>query len=193
MPRVKLFDQKEVLIKAMEVFWNKGFYHTSMQDLVDGMGINRGSIYDTYGGKKELFDAAFEFHMNQNLHALEEFLKSKPDIRNGLMEFYELVIDAALSDELNKGCFIVNTTMELIPWDEKTTTSIAQYKSSFERQIEDYVQYGIDDGQISSDKSPKMIASLYYTFMTGIRVTGKSKPKRNTLLSSSEAIVGLLG
>ena len=50
------FNEDEVLIKAMELFWNKGYHATSIQDLVSNLGINRASLYDTFGGKKELFD-----------------------------------------------------------------------------------------------------------------------------------------
>lgn len=49
MPRVKKFDEKEVLEKAMELFWIQGYHATSIQDLVDHLGINRASLYDTYG------------------------------------------------------------------------------------------------------------------------------------------------
>ncbi len=48
MPRVKLFDESEVLNKATNLFWKKGYHATSIQDLVNHLGINRGSLYDTY-------------------------------------------------------------------------------------------------------------------------------------------------
>ena len=56
----KQFDQDEVLNKALEVFWAKGFEATSMQDLVNNMGINRASMYQTYGIKHALFNAALD-------------------------------------------------------------------------------------------------------------------------------------
>ena len=54
MPRVKQFNEDEVLNKAMELFWKKGYNATSMQDIVDYLGINRASLYSTFGGKKNL-------------------------------------------------------------------------------------------------------------------------------------------
>jgi len=58
MPWTKNFDVDRTLDKAMRLFWAHGYEATSMQDLVDGMGINRGSIYSTYGDKRQLFLAA---------------------------------------------------------------------------------------------------------------------------------------
>ena len=55
MPRVKLFDEKDVLNKATDLFWKQGFAATSVQDLVSHLGINRASLYDTFGDKEKLF------------------------------------------------------------------------------------------------------------------------------------------
>src|SRR5512134_1716882 len=60
MVRTKQFDRHAVLDEAMEVFWERGFHATSIQDLVDRLGVNRQSLYDTYGGKDQLFLAALE-------------------------------------------------------------------------------------------------------------------------------------
>ena len=55
MARTKDFDEDEVLTKAMNLFWLNGYNGTSMQDLVDGLGISRSSLYDTFGDKRSLF------------------------------------------------------------------------------------------------------------------------------------------
>ena len=60
MARTKEFDTDDVVLKAIEVFWSKGFEATSISDLVEAMGINRGSIYDTFGDKAGLFELAIQ-------------------------------------------------------------------------------------------------------------------------------------
>ncbi len=60
MARHKEFDQDEALQKAMEAFWARGYEATSMQDLVEHMGINRQSLYDTFGDKHSLFLKALD-------------------------------------------------------------------------------------------------------------------------------------
>ena len=60
MARPKEFQRDEVLEKAMAVFWSKGYECTSVQDLVDAMGINRGSLYDTFGDKQSLHVTVLE-------------------------------------------------------------------------------------------------------------------------------------
>jgi TetR/AcrR family transcriptional repressor of nem operon len=73
MPRVKLFDENEVLNKAMNLFWKQGYSATSIQDLVSHLGINRASLYDTYGDKEKLFFRAFEFYRKTNTEGITNF------------------------------------------------------------------------------------------------------------------------
>ena len=72
--RPKEFDRKEALESAMEVFWAKGFEGTSVCDLLDGMGINRGSMYDTFGDKRALFLAAIDHYRQEVAGQLVEGL-----------------------------------------------------------------------------------------------------------------------
>jgi len=58
MARTREFDEEKVLEAAMQLFWEKGYEATSLSDLTARMGIQRPSIYSTFGDKKELFEAA---------------------------------------------------------------------------------------------------------------------------------------
>ncbi len=60
MPRPREFDRDEVLQKALQVFWERGYESTSVQHLVDAMGIGRASLYATFGSKHGLFCAVMD-------------------------------------------------------------------------------------------------------------------------------------
>ena len=77
MARTKAFDTEEVLDRALRVFWRNGYEGTSMQDLVDGMQINRASIYDTFGNKEALYLRALQRYQNQNQDQLQQLLTQK--------------------------------------------------------------------------------------------------------------------
>ncbi len=49
MPRVKLFNDQEVLTKAMNLFWKQGYSATSIKNLTSHLGMDRASLYDTFG------------------------------------------------------------------------------------------------------------------------------------------------
>ncbi len=69
------FNRDETLSKAMSVFWQKGYKATSMKDLVDEMGIQPGSIYNTFGDKHSLF---IGWAVNHFLKKLTDIFKRRP-------------------------------------------------------------------------------------------------------------------
>ena len=70
MPRIKTFDENEVLVKAMNLFWKQGYSATSVQDLVSHLGINRASLYDTFGDKEQLFKKSFALYRKSTMEGL---------------------------------------------------------------------------------------------------------------------------
>ena len=192
MPRVKLFDKNEVLNKAMELFWKNGYHATSIQDLVSFLGINRGSLYDTYGGKKELFDKAFLLYRTNNSNGVTAFFESKDEVKKGFRELFEMGINEAISDTDQKGCFVVNTTTELIPGEEKMLKTIRENKKVFEGVFYSFLLKGQQNGEILKGKNIKNIASLFYTFYNGLKVVAKVETNPKELMKSVDEILLLL-
>ena len=60
MPKSVTFDTENVMENVMELFWRKGYNGTSMQELVNATGLNRSSLYNTYGDKFSLFEQAIQ-------------------------------------------------------------------------------------------------------------------------------------
>ncbi|HSH40807.1 MAG TPA: helix-turn-helix domain-containing protein, partial [Arenicellales bacterium] len=85
MSRNKAFDETEVLERAMTLFWRKGYEATSIQELVTHTGIQRGSLYATYGDKRRLFLAALDHYCGviaaRRLHVLTAPGSGKAAIR----------------------------------------------------------------------------------------------------------------
>jgi TetR/AcrR family transcriptional repressor of nem operon len=193
MPRVKLFDEKEVLSQAMNLFWKQGYAATSIQDLVNHLGINRASIYDTFGGKHELFQRAFSLYRAQNLAGISSFFDSHPDVQKGLRLLFETAIDQAMTDPDRKGCFVVNTVTELVPNDPEMDPIIAQNKDDYEAQFAKYLQAGKDSGQLSQSLDVESTASLLYLVYNGLRVVSKVNPNRQELLNSVKLALTVVG
>ena len=192
MPRSKLFDKEEALKKAMVLFWEKGYHATSMQDLVDTLGISRGSLYDTFGGKQELFDRAIGLYQNTNQNNILTFFEAHPKVKAGLAKLFENAIDETLEDANKKGCFVVNTTTELTPGDEKMLSFLQENKQGMEEIFYNYLSKGVDNGEISKDKDLRTMATFIFTFYNGLRVISKLDHNRESLLSSVKTALTLL-
>ncbi|AXG70386.1 HTH-type transcriptional repressor ComR [Kordia sp. SMS9] len=192
MPRVKNFNEEETLNKAMCLFWRNGFYATSMQDLVNHLGINRASIYDTYGGKKELFDKAFAHYRATNRQQLQAFLESQESVKKGFRALFESGISEAVCDAERKGCFVINVATELVPNDTEMLNVIKENKAFMIATFEDFLKKGVDSGEILATKNIQNLASLLHTFFNGIKVVSKTDANEEALLASVDTVLTLL-
>lgn len=192
MPRKKQFDEKEVLNRAMELFWEKGFHATSMQDLVDHLGINRASIYDTYGDKTTLFDKAFEQYRNHSFESLRQLLHSEPDVKKGFQKLFRLIIDEVETGTCTKGCFVVNTITELVPGDANLLEKLIENSANTEELFTTYIQKGIDTGNIGPDKNAESIAFMLFTLFSGLRVLTKVEQNPKKLNNMVTTGLGIL-
>ncbi len=192
MPKVKLFDENEILKKAMELFWKKGFHATSIQDLVTFLGISRSSIYDTYGGKNELFNKSFQLYITTNVVGFTNFLNQQKNVKIGLRKLFQMAIEQSVTDTDKKGCFVVNTTTELVPGDIKIQNVIKENKDVFVSLFYNFLLKGEQNGEITKGKNLKSIASLYFTLYNGIKVISKVQSNSKELLNSVDTVLTLL-
>lgn len=192
MPRVKAFDENDVLNKAMHLFWKQGYAATSIQDLVSHLGINRASLYTTFGDKEQLFKKAFQLYRSSAKSGLEAFFKSQPNVKEGLSLLFENAIEEAITDPDKKGCFVVNTTTELIPNDEKLIDILEIHKKDIEAIFYTYLKEGKASGQLQTTLHLKALASLLYTLYNGIRVVSKVRPDKKALSDSVAVALSLL-
>ncbi len=176
----------------MNLFWKQGYAATSVQDLVSHLGINRASLYDTYGDKEQLFKKAFELYRKETKEGLIEFLKNQPNIKDGVSALFDAAIDEAIVDKDRKGCFVVNTTTALIPSDNHLLNVLEVHKSDIETLFYEYLKRGRDSDQIKANSDLKSLTSLLYTLYNGIRVVSKVNPEKQQLSRSIRLALSLL-
>ncbi|WP_198034433.1 TetR/AcrR family transcriptional regulator [Dyadobacter tibetensis] len=192
MPRVKLFDENEVLTKAMNLFWKQGYSATSVQDLVTHLGINRASLYDTFGDKEQLFKKSFELYRKTNLEGLIQFFDSHPNVEKGFSELFDIAIHQAILDKDLKGCFVVNMATELIPKDKKLLEVIESNKRDFENLFFEYLKKGKDNGQLKTQQDLMSLASFLFLLYNGLKVISKINPKKEELKRSIDLALTLV-
>jgi len=192
MPKVKQFNQEKALENAMKIFWKKGYYDTSMQDLVDELGISRSSIYDTFGGKRELFLKSFNLYRKTSISDLQIFLNSQRNVKIGLQKLFQLAINETIEDKDKKGCFLVNTTTELATKDDEIKNILESNKSTLTTIFLDFLELGEKRGEYKKGKDLRSIANLLFILYNGIRVVTKFKTNPLTLNSSINIALSLL-
>lgn len=179
MPRTKEFRPEEALDAAMHLFWRKGYGATSMRDLLDGMGIGRGSFYDTFGDKHAVFLAALDrFEEARTSWVIEALEGSGLD---GIEEVFRRTVDGLVGFEPRRGCLMANTAVELAPHDPEVAGRISRYVRRTEETFEGALVRAREAGEIPADKDPRALARFLVNNLHGLRVLARAGSDRPTL------------
>jgi TetR/AcrR family transcriptional regulator, transcriptional repressor for nem operon len=192
MARPREFDEASALKAAMECFWRRGYEATSLRDLTGAMGLTAPSIYNAFGDKQRLFGRALEQYLEhatrQRLRRLQEELPPKEAIRR----FFAEIVDHSINDRLRKGCFLVNSALEVAPHDAKCRRVVAAQFGSIEAFFRQCILAGQTDRTISSDIEASEVARLLLGVLLGIRVLARAKPRREILEGVARPALAML-
>jgi TetR/AcrR family transcriptional regulator, transcriptional repressor for nem operon len=165
MGRTVEFNETEIIEKAMNVFWEKGYHATSMQDLVDAMQINRSSLYNTIGDKHSLFLKCIS---NYTDTVMKEIKEKAAKEKSALKALTDIIRDkAAWVVDCDKGCLGVKTIFEIAPEDAEVRNLLCKNNGVYHVFLSGIVKKAIDDGEIDSSEDPSMIAEYIMTTFTG--------------------------
>ncbi|NML56825.1 TetR/AcrR family transcriptional regulator [Chryseobacterium cheonjiense] len=174
MARTKEFDEERALNKAIEIFWHKGYNGTSAQDLVTHLGLSRSSLYDTFGDKKKLFIKSLDKYQKQNQDAISELFNASENIKDTLQAIFKQAIIESLEDRITKGCFMVNSSVELAMHDSAIAKIVQENTDTMVNVFTNAIQKGQDLGQISDRTDAKVLARFIFNNYAGIRVMARS-------------------
>jgi TetR/AcrR family transcriptional repressor of nem operon len=132
MARPREFDEATALEAAIECFWQRGYGATSVRDLADNMGISTPSLYNAYGDKHALFVQALERYLDQSARALIKQLEDSLPPKQAVCRFIEEIIKRSVNDAERRGCFLVNSALEVAPHDRKLGFFIADRLAEIE-------------------------------------------------------------
>lgn len=179
MARTREFDEAKVLEAAMQLFWEKGYEATSLSDLTARMGIQRPSIYSTFGDKKELFEAALRRYTTSRASEIRTKLQSYASVKQAFSIFFEDVITAEYTKDLSNGCFCINTMVELAPHDEKFEILTREHQLYLSVIFQETIERGIQSGELEANTDAKSLAQALIVALIGLTVMLKSQPQRS--------------
>ena len=170
MGRAKTYDPDEAVGQAMDLFWSKGFAGTTPQDLVDGLGMGKGSLYHAFDSKRALFDRALARYTDLRATGLAAVLDGPGPARERIR--IALTRLAETPDPM-RGCLAVNTAGELTG-DPAAGAVVGRMFA----RIEDAFRAAIEDGQRAGDiaggRDPALLASLLLSSFIGMVVVAKT-------------------
>ncbi|MDN2662169.1 TetR/AcrR family transcriptional regulator [Psychromonas sp. 14N.309.X.WAT.B.A12] len=182
MSKVAKFDREEVIQKATNLYWGKGYHGTSMRNLQTAIDLRPGSIYATFGSKDNLFKESIQYYANKTGEVLENCLAETSSPLEGLKLFIRKLVIENLEGKPSCMCMIVKSISELTDADNKELLDEAKLLlANVENKFAEIITEAIKLGEIASDKDAKELASYIQVQIIGLRTYARVNSNVETI------------
>ncbi len=192
MARTKEFDRDEVLDRAMRLFWRQGYEATSIHDLVDATGINRASMYATFGNKEALFARAIDHYVDQITRDRLALLSAEGSARKALDRYFSALIKFSLGEGRNLGCLLTNTAVEAAARNADVEARLSEVFGRVEQTFRQVIRRGQVDGEITRNQGATALARFLMTTVHGLRVVARFNPDEKQLRDTARVALSVL-
>ncbi|CAM5226429.1 TetR/AcrR family transcriptional regulator OS=Streptomyces tendae OX=1932 GN=GUR47_24575 PE=4 SV=1 [Streptomyces tendae] len=189
--RPREFDKEQALERALKLFWSRGYGATSIQDLVDALAVERGSLYGTFGDKRRFYLEAVRLYWE----VYERHLTTTLDAAPLLPALREILTHPARLDELisdvgvPQGCLVGNTTAELVPQDSEATEIVTRSYHRFTAIVTDALRRAQAAGEVTGKARPEDQAQMLLYLVQGLSLVSRAGLDGAAALAAIDAAV----
>jgi TetR/AcrR family transcriptional repressor of nem operon len=187
--RPRSFDTEAAVERAMGVFWSRGYHATALPDLLRATKLSRGSLYAAFGGKHALFLRALDRYVADALARIDVELGPRHAPVDGLRTFLAGYVDRTSGASGRRGCLLVATAMELAGHDSDVEGRIRGFFKAMEARVADALSRAKTAGKLADGVEPSSAARILVCFVEGLRVVGKTAPKRDASQATADALL----
>ncbi|TGA99052.1 TetR/AcrR family transcriptional regulator [Streptomyces sp. MZ04] len=187
MARPREFDEDRVVTAAMETFWRHGYEGTSTRALCDSTGLGPSSLYNTFGGKRQLYLRALRRYYETSTAEQIEILRGAGLAKERLRDMMIHAVDADLDEPDGRGCFAINTAVEIGGLDPEVKEAVRSTFDRVEGELCAVVTAGVRTGELRSTGDPLTVARRVQSTYYGLRVLARVQDDRRVLVDIVES------
>lgn len=186
------YDRDVALRAIRDVFWDRGFSATSLDDIAAAAGMNRPSLYGAFGDKREMYLAALRMFSAESGREMQNALEA-PSLREALEAFYVGAIDEYVSGKAGpRGCLVICTAVVEASGDATIRSALGEMLA----ELDSLVAVRIARAQVEGDRcaagDPKVLAPLATSVLHSMAVRARAGARRRELLTIARAMVELI-
>ena len=189
---LKRFDPEDALDRAVDAFWLEGYEATSAEDLVRAMGINRGSLYATFGSKAELYGRALERYRARTSGQLRDALAAGGPVLPALRGALHAQAAALAQDPQRRGCLLTNACTEGAAQGPVAGAVVREAIEETRALLTTAIARGQEAGEITRATTAGALADLVLTTMHGLRVLARADQDLPRSLRSIDLTLAML-
>lgn len=176
--RPREFNNPEVLDAAMDVFWLKGYEACSTEDLCSSTGLGRGSLYNAFGSKHELYEQTLHRYHEHWIQVQTAILEEGPgSAQERLRNLLEWAVEKDF-EETSKGCLLIKATMERARIDSAVESVASSHAERLESVLHRVIEKGIQSGEIKSSRSAFELSKSFLCSYYGLRTLNATTRNR---------------
>jgi TetR/AcrR family transcriptional repressor of nem operon len=187
--RPRSFDAEAAVERAMGVFWSRGYRATALPHLLRATKLSRGSLYAAFGDKHSLFLRALDRYVADALTRMDVELAARRAPVDGLRAYLAGYVDRTSGARGRRGCLLVATAMELAGHDAEVDRRIGSFFKAMEARVADALALVKAAGKLADGVEPSRAARILVCFVEGLRVVGKTAPKRIASQAAADALL----
>ncbi|MDX6362605.1 MAG: TetR/AcrR family transcriptional regulator, transcriptional repressor for nem operon [Streptomyces sp.] len=194
MPDIKHFDPEGTLETVVRLFWRQGVASTGIQDIVTATGLNRSSLYATFGGKQELYLAALRRYLEERSQPMFRQLAEDERGLPAVAEFFGGLIKARCSGEYARwGCMVSNAHAGAENGDPEVRAILDQHHQELRDAMYAALVTAQAQGQLTPDADPGAAADLLALLAYGVNLRSRGGADAASLQSTVTAALASIG
>lgn len=193
--RPRIFDEEQALDAALVVFWRNGYQSASLEELTRAMGINKPSMYATFGNKEKLYLRALERYRDQQVSKHASVMATEPQLKQAMRIFLRSVVYMLTSPELPGGCMVVNSAVvcDVGALPKSISDAIGRvFEESTLGVLKERLKSELRQRNLPKGASVDQLADYFTVIMSGMAVMAKMGVTEKRLFKSIELALDVL-
>ncbi|MCU0570937.1 MAG: TetR/AcrR family transcriptional regulator [Oculatellaceae cyanobacterium Prado106] len=189
MARLREFDTEEVLEAVINAFWERGYEATSLADLMEVTGLQKGSIYKAFGDKRSLFIQALQAYLDR-VYSFSRKALTQSDPQQAIADWLQMLADTTPGN--NKGCFAVNSLIEMAPHDAEIAKLLEWQFERLGQLLEKAIAKGQKSGVFRRDLSAQALRQLLLITANGTLAASRADFLKSELPAVTQSILAVV-
>lgn len=190
--RPREFDRDTALLRARDLFWERGFEGVSMAELTDKLGLASARIYAAFGSKEELFREAIEHYEKHEGGFADRALAEEPAAASAIEKMFREGVELYTRKHGPRGCMVVSSATNCTDSNDPVREWLSEHRRARTASIARRIQQAVNTGELPQGTDAAMLGDLYAATLHGISIQARDGVTRKRLLALIPTLLKLL-